>query len=59
LEARIEQISHKHQELIDPEIIDLVPMFVENIQTGLKPLFLAVRPALLGVFEINENLGNL
>lgn len=33
-------------------------MLVKNIQTSFKPLFLAVRPPLLGVFEINEKLGN-
>ena len=30
----------KHQELVDPEVVNLIPVQVENVQEGLEPLLL-------------------
>ena len=47
LEGNVENMTDKHQVLINAEIIHFVPVLVEDVETGLKPLFLVLRPPLL------------
>lgn len=47
LEGNVENMTDKHQVLINAEIIHFVPVLVEDVETGLKPLFLVLRPSLL------------
>ena len=44
----------KHQELVDPEVVNLIPVQVENVQEGLEPLLLL--GTFLKVFHYRRDL---
>lgn len=56
LEGTIENVPDKHEVLVDPEVVDLVPVLVEDIEAGLKPLLLAGGPLSVFGLQVDEQL---
>jgi len=57
LQALVQLVAEEHEEFVDPEVVDLVPMQVCDVEEGLKPLLLSLYA--VKFTNLGKELGNL
>ncbi len=57
LQGLVQLVAKKHEEFVDPVVVNLVPMQVRNVEEGLKPLLLSLYA--VKISDLGQELGDL